>query len=139
MNPTLHGKIFSFLQNNQLDKALELIDWLIELRRKRGTSQDETGSWEDVFLLEACIRLNQTKAIQFLYDRLKDCRHVTTAIFSTTCTALHLGRAAELLGHPDKALNHYKDALKVATAIKYRPEMAIARYQICPAVAEKLS
>ncbi len=136
-DPSIHGTIFSFLHNNQLDKALELIDWLIELRMKRGASQDETLSYPDVFLLEACIRLNHTKAIQFLYDRLKTCPHVTSAVWSTTCTALPLGRAAELLGHPDEALSHYRDALKVAISLRYRPEIAIARYEIARLLLEK--
>jgi len=127
---TVHAKIFSLINNNQLDKALELIDWFIDLRMKRGSSQDETSGWRDVFLLQTCTTLKHTKAIQFFYNRLKDCPHVTTAIWLTTCTALHLGRAAEILGHLDKAKNHYKDALKAATEIKYRPEIAIARYEI---------
>jgi serine/threonine protein kinase/tetratricopeptide (TPR) repeat protein len=134
---TLQGKINSFLSNNQFDKALELIDWFIELRMKRGPSQDETSSVTDVFLLETCISLNQTKAVQFLYNRLKDCRYVTTSGFGITCTSLHLGRAAELLGLPDDALNHYKDALQVATAIHYRPEIAITRYRIARLLLKK--
>jgi hypothetical protein len=130
LDSEMNSKILSLLNNNQIKKALELIDGLIDLRMQRGSNRDETAGWRDVFLLERCIALKHTKAIQFLYDRLKDCRHVTTACWAITCTALHLGRAAEILGHLDKARNHYENALQVATEIRYRPEIAITRYEI---------
>lgn len=47
-----------------------------------------------------------------------------------TCVARHLGAAAELLGQPDKARAYYHQALEVAGAIVFRPEVALTQLQL---------
>ena len=47
-----------------------------------------------------------------------------------TCILRHLGAAATLLGRPEEARTHYQEALKVATEMRFRPELALTRLQL---------
>ena len=53
-----------------------------------------------------------------------------------TCVARHLGAAAALLGRPEEARTHYQDALKVATEMRFRPEVALTRLQLAELLLE---
>jgi len=60
----------------------------------------------------------------------------TTGLVFTTCIGRHLGAAAALLGRPEEARTHYQEALKVATEIRFRPEIALTRLQLADLLLE---
>ena len=39
------------------------------------------------------------------------------------------GGAAVLLGHPEKARQHYQQALEICTKVRFRPEIALTRLE----------
>jgi len=53
-----------------------------------------------------------------------------------TCTRRHLGAAAALLGRPEEARKYYQEALKVATEMRFRPEIALTRLQLAELLLE---
>jgi len=92
-----------------------------------GTEADVTQGYMDVFRLEAALCIDHLDAAERLLDRLSPLHHVTTGIRVTTCVARHLGGAAARLGRHDQALAHYGSALDVASALRFRPEIALVR------------
>jgi len=47
-----------------------------------------------------------------------------------------MGAAAALLGRPDEARAHYKEALEVAGEMRFRPEVALTRLQLAELLLE---
>ena len=54
-----------------------------------------------------------------------------------TCVARHLGAAAALLGRHEQARKHYREAIKVCTDMKSRPELALTRLQLAELLLER--
>jgi DNA-binding CsgD family transcriptional regulator len=102
------------------------LDELVLGRPGFGTAADETATYMDVFRLEAAVLVGHRPAAAKLVERLAASGHVTTGIRLPTCIARHLGAACALLGRPD-ALAHYRAALDLATAIGFRPEIALCQ------------
>ena len=53
-----------------------------------------------------------------------------------TSPARHLGVATVLLGEPNKARAYYHQALEAAGKIRFRPEIALTRLQLCELLLE---
>jgi len=47
-----------------------------------------------------------------------------------TCIPRHLGGAAALLGRCKEARQQYQEAIKVCTEMRFRPELALSRFQL---------
>jgi hypothetical protein len=80
---------------------------------------------------EAAILLGDQNATAHLYPKFDG----LTAVQMNTRTELsniarHLGDAARLLGDPAAATDHYRRSLDWATALRYRPEIALTRLGI---------
>jgi tetratricopeptide (TPR) repeat protein len=60
----------------------------------------------------------------------------TTGLSNLTCVARHLGGAAALLGRYEEARKHYKEAIKVCTEMRFRPELALTRFQLAELLLE---
>jgi DNA-binding CsgD family transcriptional regulator len=101
------------------------LDEFVVGRSAFGTLADETPTYLDVFRLEAAVLVGHRTAAARLVERLAASRHVTTGVRQPTCIARHLGAACTLLGRPADALAHYRAALDLATAIGFRPEVAL--------------
>ncbi|MFC1947883.1 tetratricopeptide repeat protein, partial [Chloroflexota bacterium] len=86
---------------------------------------DEIPVYEDTLLLQTAVLVGDIKAAELLMHRLKNCELSTTGIFHTTCIDRHLGKASELLGKYEDALQYYRKALEVSRSMKYRPETAL--------------
>lgn len=54
----------------------------------------------------------------------------------TTCIPRHLGPAAASLGRPEEARNHYREAIKVYTEMRFRPELALTLLQLAELLLE---
>jgi len=74
--------------------------------------------------------------IDLLLSRLAGSSVRTSGIYHTTCAARHLGAAAALSERPDEARAHYQTALKVASEMRFRPEVALTRLQLAELLLE---
>ncbi|MBN1188580.1 MAG: tetratricopeptide repeat protein [Dehalococcoidales bacterium] len=64
---------------------------------------------------------------ELLLERLKSTKACTTGMWWLTCIPRHLGGAAFLLERYDEAREHYKEAIRVCTEMRFRPELALSR------------
>ena len=99
-----------------------------------GTAVDETPTYLDVFRLEAAVLVGHMAAAAKLVERLAACAHVTTGVRLPTCIGRHLGGGCALLGRYAEAEVHYRAALDLATAIRFRPEAALCHLDLAELV-----
>jgi serine/threonine protein kinase/tetratricopeptide (TPR) repeat protein len=111
----------------EVHRVLE--QWVID-RPGIGSTDDGTGIWMDMLFLQAAVRIGYRQAAELLLGRFADCSICTTGIFFPTCISRHLGAATALLGRHEEALKYYDEALKVATEMSFRPEVALTRLQL---------
>jgi len=93
-------------------------------------------SWLGILYLEGAIQLGHRGATELLYRLLNDCGIVTTSIYLTTSTGRVLGTAAAYLDRPDEAREHYRGAIGAMTDMRFRPELALARFQMAELLLE---
>jgi tetratricopeptide (TPR) repeat protein len=112
------------------DEALESLNRMVRRRSHMDLREDETWAWIDTLLLEAAILVRHREAADFLLRRFAGSPIRTTGIWLSTIIARHLGAAAAMLGRMDEAKAHYLDAIQVATDMRFRPELALTRFQL---------
>ncbi|UCC16959.1 MAG: hypothetical protein JSU58_11485, partial [Dehalococcoidales bacterium] len=95
-----------------------------------GSDQDESTAFSSICLLEAAVLLNHKQIAELLLERLRSTTVRTTAMWWLTCIPRHLGGAAALLGRCKEARQHYQEAIKVCTEMRFRPELALSRFQL---------
>lgn len=74
--------------------------------------------------------MGHRRATELLLDRFKDNTLATTGARWLTCIARHLGAAAALLERYDEAREYYKEAIRVCTDMKFRPELTLSHLQL---------
>jgi tetratricopeptide (TPR) repeat protein len=89
-----------------------------------------------VVLLEMAVLAKHRRAAEVLLNMLVGATYKTTGLVNPTCVARHLGAAAALLGRYEEARKHYREAIKVCTEIKFRPELALTRLQLAELLLE---
>jgi len=89
-----------------------------------------------VLLLETAALARHTRAAEVLLNLLAGAVFKTTGLYSPTCAARHLGAAAALLGRHQEARKHYREAIKVCTEMRFRPELALTRLQLAELLLE---
>jgi tetratricopeptide (TPR) repeat protein len=89
-----------------------------------------------VLLLETAVLTRHKRASEVIFNLLADTVYKTTGLYNPTCVARHLGGTSTLLGRHDEALKHYREAIKVCTGMKFRPELALARLQLAELLLE---
>jgi tetratricopeptide (TPR) repeat protein len=89
-----------------------------------------------LLLLETAVTAQDTRAAEVLSSLLAGAVYETTGVQNPTCVARHLGGAAALLGRCEEAREHYKEAIKVCTEMKFRPELALTRLQLAELLLE---
>ena len=92
-----------------------------------GSDQDESTVFSAICFLEAAVLLNHKRIAELLLERLKSTKACTTGMWWLTCIPRHLGGAAFLLERYDEAREHYKEAIRVCTEMRFRPELALSR------------
>ncbi len=95
-----------------------------------GTDQDESTVFSVICFLEAAVLLNHKQIAELLLERLRSTTVRTTSMWWLTCIPRHLGGAAALLGRCKEAQQHYQEAIKVCTEVRFRPELALSRFQL---------
>jgi tetratricopeptide (TPR) repeat protein len=89
-----------------------------------------------VLLLETAVLAKHTRAAEILLNLLASAAYKATGLSNLTCVARHLGGAAALLGRYEEARKHYKEAIKVCTEMRFRPELALTRLQLAELLLE---
>jgi tetratricopeptide (TPR) repeat protein len=89
-----------------------------------------------MLVLELAVLTKHTRAAEVLLNLLAGAVYKTTGLINPTCVARHLGGAAALLGRYEEARKHYKEAVKVATEMRFRPELALTRLQVAELLLE---
>ena len=89
-----------------------------------------------VLLLETAILVEDIELCSALAERLSPAANLSTANIAYTCPARHLGAASALLGEPEKARAYYYQAIEAAGKIRFRPEIALTRLQLCELLLE---
>jgi tetratricopeptide (TPR) repeat protein len=89
-----------------------------------------------VLLLETAVLAKHMRAAEILLNLLASAMYKTTGLSNLTCVARHLGGAAALLGRYEEARKHYKEAIKVCTEMRFRPELALTRLQLAELLLE---
>ncbi|MFC1946352.1 protein kinase [Chloroflexota bacterium] len=120
------SNILSYLGKNE--EASEILEREVIKRPGIGTTEDETTASNDIMFLEAAVLTGNKKSAQLLLDRFTDSGLFFTVFFHT-CIPRHLGGAAVLLKRYDEAREHYNEAIKVCTEMRFRPELALSRLE----------
>jgi len=89
-----------------------------------------------ILLLETAVLAKHTRAAEILSNLLVGATYKTTGLSNPTCVARHLGAAAALLGRYEEAREHYGEAIKVCTEMRFRPELALTRLQFAELLLE---
>ncbi|UCG83555.1 MAG: hypothetical protein JSW38_01685, partial [Dehalococcoidia bacterium] len=117
-------------------EVVEILKQQVVARPGIGTAKDETWAYDDIMLLEAAVIVGHHQAAELLLGRFAGSNVHTTSIFYVTCPARHLGGAAALLGRPEEARRYYKEAIKVCTEMRFRPELALTWLQVAELLME---
>jgi len=116
-------------------RALTMLDSLVE-EYAASTEKVKDNFCIVVLYLETALVTNHLPATEMFYALLRDTPFKTTGFMFPTCVDRHLGAAAALLSRPEKARNHYQEAIKVCTEIRFRPELALSRLQLAELLLE---
>ena len=111
-------------------EAAEILEQFVVTRPNINSIEDETAVTADIMCLEAAVLVGHRQATELLLDRLANSDFHISSRPSPTCIPRHLGGAAALLGRYDEARKYYDEALKVATDMKFRPEIALTRLNL---------
>ena len=74
--------------------------------------------------------------VETILNRFKDLDLKTTGINFTTIIPRHLGAGAALLGRYDEARSYYLRAIEIAEDMRFRPELALSRFQLAELLIE---
>ncbi len=130
---TFHGRVGSCLVSAHLGRredVSKILERYVLKRTGMGTNEDYMPAWGDTVFLEAAVITGHPQAVQMLLGRLSGTKVRTSGGRFTTCLARHLGGAAALLGRYDEARQHYHEAIRVCTEMRFRPELALSRLQL---------
>jgi tetratricopeptide (TPR) repeat protein len=90
-----------------------------------------------VLLLETAVLAKHKRAAEILFNLLVPAVYKTSGLHNPTCVARHLGAAAALLDRYEEARKHYEKAIKVCTAMRFRPELALTLLQLAELLLER--
>ena len=111
-------------------EAINILNKIIQTRIRIDPLEDESHIYGDMLILEAAVHVGHRQTAEMLLRRYKGTIVYTTGMYCITCINRHLGAAATMLGRMDEAKNHYHDALDVTTNMRFRPELALSRFQL---------
>ncbi len=83
----------------------------------------------NVMLLESAVLIKHHEAAEFVLNGFKGIKVRVTTLHPTIISR-HQGAAAAMVGRPDEAKGYYQKAVKIATEMPFRPELALSRFQL---------
>ena len=89
-----------------------------------------------VIFFGTAVLIEDRELCSVLAQRLAPAAFMSDTFNVWTCPARQLGAAAALLGEPDRARKYYHQALEAAGKIRFRPEIALTRLQLCELLLE---
>jgi tetratricopeptide (TPR) repeat protein len=119
------------------DKVSEILKKLVVERPGIGTAEDETPTRVDSLYLEAAVLSGHQQAAELLLNRFYGTGVCTSGGYHPTCIPRHLGGAAALLGRYEEARQHYQEAIRICTEMRFRPELALTRLQLAELLLEQ--
>jgi tetratricopeptide (TPR) repeat protein len=120
----------------QMDEANRRLNRMIESRPHITTTDDMTQAGLDVLNLESAIRAGHLQAVELLTRRFANNTLATVGVF---CVARILGGGAALLERYDEAREHYKEAIRICTDMRFRLELALSRLEIAELLLDHYS
>ena len=127
--PDFEVRPFYLVLLGKTDEATELLKQTVLAYPKIGYAENEAPDYITIMLLETAMLLENHEAIEILLRRFEGNIGSTTGIYFPTCISRHLGAGTAMLGRYDEAKGHYLDAIKVAEDMRFRPELALTRFQ----------
>jgi tetratricopeptide (TPR) repeat protein/archaellum biogenesis ATPase FlaH len=94
------------------------------------TAPNEVPAYWDISILETSVLIKNRQIAEMMLDRFSGKGVYTSGIYWITCVPRHLGGAAALLGRYDEARQHYQEAIRVCTEMRFRPELALTHLQL---------
>jgi len=128
--------LFCLAHMGRYTEVAEMLERLVVARPGIGSAEDETGAWEDIISLEAAVLAEHGQAAELLLSRLADSNKRTSGLWFPTCAGRHLGAAAAFLRRPDEARLYYQGALKAASEMRFRPDLALTRLELAELILD---
>jgi len=128
--PNISSKawLMSLLERNI--EANELLDEVIQTHIDVPLHEDEMMVYSDILNLETALTTGHKKMAERVLQRFENSGLKTSGIYYTTIIPRHLGAGAAMLGRYDEAKAHYLKAIKIAEEMRFRPELALSRFQL---------
>jgi len=111
-------------------EAMEILNQVNQARSQIAPDKDESWVFYDIILLESAVIIGHRDFAERTLTRFIGSEIKTTGLSYTTIITRHLGAAAAMLGKPDEAQAHYQDAIEASTDMRFRPELALTRFQL---------
>ncbi|MEW6186304.1 MAG: hypothetical protein AB1585_11255, partial [Thermodesulfobacteriota bacterium] len=121
----------------RMNRATQMINEMINFRPSIGTPGDYSGYLWDVCFLEAAVLVGHKKASELLLIQLAGKSPKTSGYAFITCIPRHMGGAAALLERYEEARQHYQEAIRICTEMRFRPELALSRLQLAELLLEQ--
>jgi tetratricopeptide (TPR) repeat protein len=127
------SELIGLAYSDDVEQARKFLESLLSFRFKLG---GDAFAYYDVAILEAAVLIGHKKAAEFAFRRFNGKGVITSGIYWPTCIARHLGGAAALLGRYDQARRQYEEAVRICTGMRFRPELALSRFQLAELLLE---
>ncbi|MEW6185918.1 MAG: protein kinase, partial [Thermodesulfobacteriota bacterium] len=124
------NSLFCLTHLGRYPEVVEMLERLVMVRHNFDTLEEERFIWPDIIYLESAVLTGHKSAAKLLLTRLTGCKTTSTGLWLTTCKSRHLGGAAALLERYDEAREHYQEAIRVCTEMRFRPELALSRLEL---------
>jgi tetratricopeptide (TPR) repeat protein len=134
-NMPLSAKALCLAHLGRDSEAGEILDKLVMARRGIGSAEDEMAAPTYTAYLETAVMVGHRPAAELLFNILAD-KDLFAIYFGFYFPTRQLGAAAALLERYDEARRYYQEAIKIATDMKYRPELALTRLQLAELLLE---
>ncbi|UCC17183.1 MAG: AAA family ATPase, partial [Dehalococcoidales bacterium] len=115
---------FLAVRLGQVEEANRRLDRMIESRPHITSTDDMTPVNLDIFTLESAVLVGHRLAIELLLRRFTNTTLAAASIFGISRL---LGAGAAFLEKYEEAREHYKEAIRFCTEIRFRPELALSR------------
>ena len=128
--PIFRGMTLLQAYLGRFDEVNVRLERMLARRPKITSREDVTPAWLDATYLESAILADNRRATEVLLQRFADNTLSTSGNNWPTCIPRQLGGAAALLGRHGEARQHYHEAIRVCTEMRFRPELALTRLQL---------